>query len=532
MPSVLQCAIVMQLDLRYAAEAAQLLADRRETDGLIQIVLFGHQHRFVTSEKSEAWLFGANRSGKSEALCVVAASFARFGTLDPSKPQEDPFRPKRIWLISLTYDMSRTILQPKLFQNGYRIDPRPQLIPDEEIESWNQTFQTLRLKNGSVVIFKSCDGGASSFQGAEVDLAGFDEVPDQGAYDETTIRVGAGRRLLIRGAATILPPPGVAGGVSWMFGKKARPWLELGTNEAERNAKSPTIDIFTAGIRHNPQILPEEIARLETRFLPGTPEHRIRLDGELLPSVAGALCYPGFRRSYHVNPTLSRNSIVPTLPLCLSVDFNPSNGVWTIGQRQGRVFRILDEITLEQSDIASMTYEFRSRVPAHQAELFLYGDATGRRLEGQTGTSSFHLLHQYLSGYPVPIRFMLPDVNPLERDRVDAVNLQLGPPTGERLFEIAPHCERTIADLEESKWTAKAKIDKTSDHRDGADCVGYWLAFANPTHRGIAVPATLRTIKSPTYLPGRRGAFPAARSNYRIMRSARQWFPKAAGVSR
>jgi len=317
-----------------------------------------------------------------------------------------------------------------------------------------------------------------------------------------------------------------------MFGKKARPWLELGTNETERNEKSPHIDIFTAGIRHNPQILPEEIARLEARFLPGTPEHRIRLDGELLPSVAGALCYPSFRRSYHVVSTLARHSIIPSLPLVLSVDFNPSNGVWGICQKQGKVFRVLDEITLEQSDIASMAYEFRSRVPAHQAELWLTGDATGRRQEGQTGTSSFHLLHQYLSGYPVPVRFMIPDVNPLERDRVDAVNLMLSPPTGERLLEIAPHCERIITDLEESKWTAKAKIDKSQDQRDGGDVVGYWISFVNPVHRGIAVPASLRTIKSPSYLPGRRGAFPAARSNYRILKSAKHWFPKAAGVSR
>ena len=517
------------MDLRFAAEAAQLLAERRETDGLMQLVLFGHQHKFVTSTKSETWLFGANRSGKSEALCVVAASFARFGVLDPNQPMPADFKPKRIWLVSLTYDMSRTILQPKLFQNGYRIDPRPQLIPAEEIESWNQTFQTLRLKNGSVIIFKSCDGGADSFQGADVDLAGFDEVPDRRAYDETTIRVGAGRRLLIRGAATILPPPGVAGGVSWMFAKKARPWLELGTNEAERNAKSPELDIFTAGIRHNPHILPEEIARLESRFLPGTPEHRIRLDGELLPSVAGALCYPRFRRSYHVSASLGRNSLVPTLPVALIADFNPSNGVWLIGQKQGRVFRILDEITLEQSDIASMTYEFRSRVPANQAEVWIYGDATGRRQEGQTGTSSFHLMHQYMAGYPVPVRFMIPDVNPLERDRVDAVNLQLEPPTGERLFEVAAHCERTIADLEESKWTVKGKIDKKDDQRDGGDCVGYWISFANPVHQGVAVPASLRTIKSPSYVPGRRGAFPAARSNYRILKSARGWMPRAVG---
>lgn len=518
-------------DLRDLAEAVELLAERRRQDGLrlachdwleeTQSGLFAHQRAFESSPKDEAWLFGANRSGKSEALADVGACFGRFGVLDVRAAYTPGFLfgpAKKIWVTSLTNDMSRNIMQPKLFNNGARLDPRPSRIPDSEIASWNITNQTLILKNGTIFFFKSGEQGRDAFMGADVDLHLFDEVPDEDVYKECTIRLGGGRKLLIRGAATILPPVGVSGGVAWMFKAKAQPWLALGATVIERNAKSPHIDIFTAGIRDNKTIRPDQIDKLASTFAPGSPEYLIRIEGALLPSIGGALCYGSFSREFHVVNSLAPlvgdrriPQIIPQLPLCLSIDFNPENGVWTVGQRVGKIFRVLDEITLERSDIASMAHEFRMRYPAHQAELWIYGDATGLRLEGQTGMASFHLVHHYLSGYPVPIRFQLPTHNPLERHRVEAVNLQLRPPSGERLVEFSPLCTETIADAEGSKWNARYKIDKRHGRRsDGMDCVGYWIMQEAPPRAAFQTSAILRSIKTPRYLnaPSARSAAP------------------------
>jgi phage terminase large subunit-like protein len=517
-------------DLRTAAELADLLVSRRSKDGLAAIELFTHQARFVESEKDEAWLFGANRSGKSEALAVVIASMLRFGTLDPARayrPAEAlaPFKPVRVWVVSLTGDMSRNIIQPKLFNNGARIDPRPPLIPDDEIASWNITTQTLALKNGSLCIFKSVEQGRDAFQGADIDLIAFDEVPDEWVYRECSIRIGGQRRLLLRGAATILPPAGVPGGVSWMYMAKAKPWLALGGSTEDRNARSARLDIFTAGIRANKSILDEEIERLAATFQPGSPEYLIRVEGMLMPSIGGALCYPHFNESYHV----VENPVVPYLPLCLAVDFNPENGVWIVGQRVNGVFRILDEITMERSDIASMTYEFRSRFPSHQAELWIYGDATGRRKEGQTGMSSFHLIQQYLVGYPVPVRYKLPDLNPGIRDRVDAVNLQMNPPDGRRLFEVAPRCENVRKDCEGTKWNALGKIDKRNGRRsDGMDCAGYWITYEVPVQRHGLPTATVRSVRSPAYL--KSGAFPHSGVSNRPVKIGSRWYGRRIHV--
>lgn len=179
--------------LRSAIEAAQLLANRRDADGLRLACkdwsdeepegLFPHQRAALESTKNEAWIFGANRSGKSETLAVAVASYLRFGVINPRLAFAPGFEfqgPKRVWCVSLTLDLSRNIFQPKLFNNGARIDRRPPLIPDSEIASWNITNQTLILKNGSIAIFKSADAGESVFQGADVDLAAFDEVPPKG----------------------------------------------------------------------------------------------------------------------------------------------------------------------------------------------------------------------------------------------------------------------------------------------------------------------------------------------------------------
>jgi hypothetical protein len=504
------------IDLRAAAEAAELLSARRANDGLYSFLTgdpgpFAHQSSFWSSDKSEAWLFGANRSGKTEALAGLIASYLRFGTIDPRAPRQAEARPVKVWAISLKFDMGRNVLQPKIFNNGAGLATRKPLIPDSEIASWNVTNQTLRLKNGSICIFKSCDQGERAFQGADVDLIAFDEVPDQGVYRESTLRVGGGRRLLIRGAATILPPVGEPGGISWMYPAKVKPWLDKKAEVLDG------LDIYTASIYDNTTVLPEEIARLEAQFPPGSPEYLIRLKGRLLPTIGGSLVYGGsFVRDFHMNPAIApkdrdgipRPNIQPYLPLVLAVDFNAINGVWLVGQHVNRMFRVLDEIALERSDIAAMTYEFRSRFPAHSADLWVYGDATGRRRDAQTGEAAFYMIQEYLQGYPCRIQFVLPEVNPPVKDRVQAVNRVLRPGDGGRMIDIAAHCDRLAHDLETTKWKANGTIDKSNpaEQSNAADALGYWVVGAAPVPRFAGGGLGLRSIRGPRYTASAGGA--------------------------
>ncbi|MGH8897509.1 MAG: terminase large subunit domain-containing protein [Egibacteraceae bacterium] len=511
------------VDLRAAAEAAELLVKRREEDGLLAFVEgdpgpFPHQVKLWESTKSEAWLFGANRSGKTKALMARRAARLRFGNPDPRGAYGNGItiydRAVKSWTVSLKHDMNRNNVQPVLFNNGAGIESGRPFIPQSEIASWNITNQTLRLKNGSVGIFKSCDQGRDAFMGAEIDDVDFDEVPHKEVYKEVTLRVGGGKSLVIRGAATILPPPGEPGGVTWMYSEKVKPWLEGGRNDSN-------FDIFTASIYDNPTILPSEIARLESQFPPGSPEYLIRLKGMLLPTIGGALVYGGsFTRGFHMNPALAprdrdghpRPNVHPHIPLVLAIDFNATNGVWLVGQKVNRMFRVLDEIALERSDVAAMAYEFRSRFPAHSAELWVYGDATGRRRDGQTGEASFYLVQEYLQNYPCPIRFIIPEVNPPVKDRVSAVNRVLRPGDGSKMVDVAAHCDHLAHDLETTKWRANGTVDKSDpgEQSNAADALGYWIVGDSPVPRYASSSAHLKSIRGPRYTAAASGAvFPA-----------------------
>jgi len=114
-------------------------------------------------------------------------------------------------------------------------------------------------------------------------------------------------------------------------------------------------------------------------------------------------------------------------------------------------------------------------------------------------------------------------VNPPQKDRVDAVNLQMKPPSGQRLIEIAPHCVETIKDAEGSKWNIRLQIDKRHGRRsDGMDTVGYWIVYEEPVRTALREPSRLRSVKSPAYL--KSGAFPSTPRGGRPVRIGNHWY--------
>ena len=241
-------------------------------------------HDILTGVTTEGWMFAANRSGKTDAAAFMAASLARFGGACPryeTHHPDVPDGPTAGWVISVTHNNSIEVVQPKIFNNGLGKDPgHAPFIPEREIAGWNVTHQILTLKNGSSIGFKSAEGGALKIAGAAKDWILFDEEPPLPVYNEAVIRVAAGKRLLVFGACTLLPPEGQAGGVSWMFDAKIKPWQQ---------GKNPDCRIYTSSIYDNPHLPIAEIRRLEAIYPEGTVSRRIRLDGELIPGLSGKI---------------------------------------------------------------------------------------------------------------------------------------------------------------------------------------------------------------------------------------------------
>jgi hypothetical protein len=131
--------------LKLQAEALR----RTKDDPLLNFVPHPKQKAFIDCAMSgEAWLiffFAANRAGKSEGGAVVGSKLARFGHPNPASIymgsgkdfMEVRDRSTSGWVVSLDFNNSQEVIQPKYFDNGF-VAPgsHPPFIPDREIAEW------------------------------------------------------------------------------------------------------------------------------------------------------------------------------------------------------------------------------------------------------------------------------------------------------------------------------------------------------------------------------------------------------------
>ena len=457
----------------------------------------------LSGRESEAWAICANRAGKSDAAAFIGAGFARFSMDNPRYGRgEAAFKPTKGWVISPTAGQSRTVIQPKFFDNGLAAsEPHPPFIPAREVDGFNQNDQILRMKNGSIIEFKSGEASTISMAGAGLDWVLIDEELAKPKYDELTIRIGGGKRLIIFGACTLLPPEGQVGGVSWMFGEMIQPWLE--------NPGACGYKLFGWSIYDNPHLLPEEIRRLESKYPLGSVERAIRLDGEWRAGLQGSRAYTSFDRRLHVR---RQDALDPRRPICWTWDFNVEPMVSLIGQREGPIFRVVRELVLDtDASIQEMVQYFHQAVPSHSGEVWIYGDASGRSRNDAIpgGRTEYGLILNMMRAFGCPIRLKVPEANPMVPDRINAVNAQLLDMEGIARVEIDPSCKELIDDLEQVLRDNRGGLKKTSNRKDPyfrrthpSDALGYWINYEEPV-RVVGVKAKLQqmlsSFKQPSY---------------------------------
>ncbi len=166
---------------------------RAESDMLARYNTGRKKHKkqlaFHKCKKRNRWVFGGNRSGKTECGAVEAVWMAR-GTHPYRKNKKDVFG----WVVSLTSQVQRDVAQQKILHYL-----RPDWIEDIVMSSGRKDFpeggviDQIRIKNVfggiSVIGFKSCDQGRERFQGSSLDFVWFDEEPPQDIYEECVMRV-------------------------------------------------------------------------------------------------------------------------------------------------------------------------------------------------------------------------------------------------------------------------------------------------------------------------------------------------------
>ena len=172
----------MQKQERELMEDALILrtewVERQESDPLKTFVPFNVQRQFLNSvltrKFKENYYIGANRSGKSDAGALAGATLARFGYEDTrfvgGKGSGIKVKDTATsgWVSAVDFPTSRDTIQPKYFNNGFMPPSQTSepFIPDREIDQWRVSDQILKLKNGSIIGFKSADSGRIKYQGA------------------------------------------------------------------------------------------------------------------------------------------------------------------------------------------------------------------------------------------------------------------------------------------------------------------------------------------------------------------------------
>lgn len=152
-------------------------------------VVHQKQLAFHKCLKKNRWVFGGNRSGKTECGAVETIWLAR--GIHPYRPNKPNIE---CWVVSLSTQVQRDVAQSKIL---YYLNK--DWIEDIVMSSGRKSsmdmgvIDTILIKNvfggTSRISFKTCDQGREKFQGTSLDFVWFDEEPPFDIYLECKMRV-------------------------------------------------------------------------------------------------------------------------------------------------------------------------------------------------------------------------------------------------------------------------------------------------------------------------------------------------------
>ncbi len=147
------------------------------------------QMEFHKCLKKNRWVFGGNRSGKTECGAVEAIYIA-LGIHPFRKNKNNVFG----WVVSLSTQVQRDVAQAKILHYLPKDSIKEiSMISGKKDSPFSGVIDQIFVKNAfggtSIIGFKSCDQGREKFQGSSLDFVWFDEEPSKEIYEECKMRV-------------------------------------------------------------------------------------------------------------------------------------------------------------------------------------------------------------------------------------------------------------------------------------------------------------------------------------------------------
>lgn len=236
------------------------------------------QIAFHKCTKKNRWVFGGNRSGKTQCGAVETVWLAR-----GIHPYRENIKNASGWVVSLSKQVQRDVAQEKIL---YYL--RPDWIEKivmtsgraDSPESGVIDFILVKNVFGGVskIGFRSCDQGREKFQGASLDFVWFDEEPPFDIYQECKMRV-LDRCGIIFGTMTPLK------GLTWVYN-------EIYLNEHD----DPEVWYEQMEWADNPFLNSKEVEALTSSM--SEEELESRRYGKFMS--VGGLVYPEFDENVHV----------------------------------------------------------------------------------------------------------------------------------------------------------------------------------------------------------------------------------------
>lgn len=401
-------------------------------------VVHQKQMAFHKCQKRNRWVFGGNRSGKTECGAVETVWIA-LGI--------HPFRQNRDnvfgWVVSVSQQVQRDVAQAKVLK--YLPSRYIQSVVMQEGSKGAPEYGIIDyivVKNAlgglSKIGFKSCDQGREKFQGASLDFVWFDEEPPKDIYDECRMRV-FDKRGDIFGTMTPLK------GLTWVYN-------EIELNEQE----SDEVWCEYMEWNDNPYLDKQEIKAME-----GTVSKQDQLSRRFGKFSSGeGLVYPEFDASVHV---IDPFDVPKEWQAQISIDpglSNPTSAHFYAVDYDGNIYVVAEHFKQNQG------------VAQHVKDIFEIADRIGWQKDGQ---GRLHALidsasNQRTLASQKSVAELFCEMGILVNTAVNK-DLYSGIQRLKSLFEQRPpkififrECENLIRELKSYWWGANDKPKKVDDH--------------------------------------------------------------------
>jgi phage terminase large subunit len=367
-----------------------------------------------------------------------------------------------------TYRMLEDVTKPMLFNV---------LAAKNLSYRYNKTDNSILLFGDTKVLFRSLDN-PDHLRGPSLAAVWLDEVGqlrDRKAFDIVSGRI----RQDSTQSEEPTPEPcclitTTPKGFNWLY--------EILTEDADdKKAK-----IYYAETEWNKALGPDYYKRLLTIYDERFAEQELR--GKFIELSAGA-AYWNFARKDHVYPK-ARIKYDPGLPLILCCDFNVDPMCWNIIQEPTPDQSwIIDEMHLRTAGTEIACKEFISRYGDHKSGVLVYGDSSSRKRTTNATRTDYVIIKNHLKPM-VGVDIKLNTSNPVEMDRIGAVNARLLDATGRRHLFFSEKCKHTIKDFEKVVFkpgTRSIEKDATSPElTHHSDAIGYYIYRKWPI-RGVRI---------------------------------------------